>query len=64
MPPCHLRLARLGPVRKSGAATFVVTTNNDTIIQPAEDSISNTCSIGVTPTTRFGLQTSPVRFKY
>ena len=48
---------------ESGAATFVVTTNNDTIIlQPAEDSISNTCSIGVTPTTRFGLQTSPVRF--
>ena len=47
----------------SGAATFVVTTNNDTIIlQPAEDSISNAYSIGVTPTTRFGLQTSPVRF--
>ena len=35
----------------SGAATFVVTTNNHTIIQqPAEDSIPNACSIRLIPT--------------
>ena len=46
MPPCHLRLTRLRP-----AQLFVVTTNNDTIIQqPTEESIPNASSIGVTPT--------------
>ena len=37
VPPCHLRLTRLRP-----AQLFVVTTNNDTIIQqPTEESIPN-----------------------
>ena len=35
----------------SGIATFVVTTNDDTIIQqPTEESIPNAFSIGVIPT--------------
>ena len=46
----------------SGAAMFVVTTNNHTIIQqPAEDSIPNACSMAVTPTRFADLMQLPHR---
>ena len=58
MPPRHLHLARLFPAQP----TFVVTTNNDTITQqPAEDSIPNESSIGVTPTIFSDLMSLPHR---